>query len=246
MAREQPVDPRRPATHVGAALSRKVLRRLRSWSSPEQPVDPLRPAPPIRASLSRKLLRRMRSPSAVRAAALGASPPPPPDVIARELHAESRSIREPPAARTPDRPRLLGEMTASAPAADQLERLPPRSKVVEFEALTQQRTVRLERTVRPDRPLTAAATRPPATEPPHAELLLDVGTERVREQAIQRPVARLESSLEAGRRDERLSADGIDMWPDLPPPLDRAGSEVEVAGRAWERQQRLDREQTRL
>jgi hypothetical protein len=41
---------------------------------------------------------------------------------------------------------------------------------------------------------------------------------------------------------------GVDQnrWPDLPPPLDQADGEVEVALRAWERQRRLDDEQTRL
>jgi hypothetical protein len=70
--------------------------------------------------------------------------------------------------------------------------------------------------------------------------------EHVRERVVQRAFARLESSVQAGRRDEPLSAVDQNRWPDLPPPLDQADGEVEVALRAWERQRRLDDEQTRL
>jgi hypothetical protein len=38
----------------------------------------------------------------------------------------------------------------------------------------------------------------------------------------------------------------VNSWPELPPPLDHADDDVDVALRAWERQRRLDREQTRL
>jgi hypothetical protein len=47
------------------------------------------------------------------------------------------------------------------------------------------------------------------------------------------------------RNDPPPSLDG-EPWPELPPPLDEADGEVDAAVRAWARQRRLDREQTRL
>jgi hypothetical protein len=184
----------------------------------------------------------------------------PPDPTA----AEARNAR-PPVDETEPTP-----VPAASPAADEPEPAHHHSNVVEFEAPVQRRTVGAERTVRADRPVTQSAARPPATEPLAAESLLgDINTGRVREppfapparrvepdaQLVQEPVfrrrsTRPESPLDAApaarARNEPLPTVDIDRWPELPPPLDQPDGNVEVALRAWDRQQRLDREQTRL
>ena len=179
------------------------------------------------------------------------------------------SVRQP-----PERPRRVTDDNRPTPVppsprapADPIERSPRPSKVVEFQAPVERRSVRVERAVRLDRAVKGRATRPPAAQPPDSEFLHDVlRTERVRQHAVvappaprrepdaeherergdQRALARPESRVQAGRRDEPLSAVEQNRWPELPPPLDQADGEVEVALRAWERQRRLDDEQTRL
>jgi hypothetical protein len=245
---------------------------------PPQPIAPRRPRARDGASSVRKLLRRRRARVAVPAAPADASPAPPSDDVPRERDAATAPVRESadsPAGELPQRRRAVGEIETrpprpSRPVADQPERSPSHSKVVEFEVPIQHRTVRVERTVRPDRSITPGSVRRPAAEPVHAELDGSVGTKRVwewavappaprrqsggeqrlREPASRRSVARLESSREAGPaprgRHEPLSAVDIHPWPGLPPPLEEADRDVDVALRAWERQQRLDDEQIRL
>jgi hypothetical protein len=153
---------------------------------------------------------------------------------------------------------------------DEPEHRQHRSNVVEFEAPVQRRSVRAERTIRVDRPLMHGAASPPATEPLGAEPLLgEVDTGRIRDAAVAsrsprvapdaRPVrepvtrrqsARPDSPHEAAPafrdRNEPPFAVDIDPWPELPRPLDQADDDVDAALRAWERQRRLDREQTQL
>jgi hypothetical protein len=47
-------------------------------------------------------------------------------------------------------------------------------------------------------------------------------------------------------RAEPLAAVDRHPWPELPPPIDHADGDVEATLRAWEHQQRIDHEQTRL
>jgi hypothetical protein len=74
----------------------------------------------------------------------------------------------------------------------------------------------------------------------------------MREPASRRPPGRVAPSLDAAHapafrsRDEQLSTVGSNQWPELPPPLEQAEDDVDAALRAWERQRRLDREQTQL
>jgi hypothetical protein len=236
--------------------------------SPETPVDSPRSATPVRAALLRRVLRRKRSPSRVRAAAVATSPETVPEEMAPELPAATRPVRKP----APDR--VVGETTSSPRFADEPERLPQPSEVVEFDAPSERRTVRVEPAARPARPVTAGAVRAPAAEPFRAEARLgavdtghvrkraaapaapshEPGAERLGEAAIPRPTARPEPSLRlesappafSRRPDEPLSTEDVNRWPELPPPLDQPDGDVEVALRAWDRQRRLDREQTRL
>jgi hypothetical protein len=69
------------------------------------------------------------------------------------------------------------------------------------------------------------------------------------EPAVSRPVPRREPTEEPRPTQspaEPLTDVDVHPWPELPPPLDHDDSDVEAALRAWEHQQRLDREQTRL
>jgi len=73
---------------------------------------------------------------------------------------------------------------------------------------------------------------------------------RAPEPTPQRALAPAQPSFEAapplpGRDDPPPTRDG-NVWPELPPPLDEADSDVDATVRVWERQRRLDREQTRL
>jgi hypothetical protein len=267
----QPIAPRVAPPH--AELEPQLHARDEPEPEHAKPVVPrLRRAPLLDSSL-RKVLRRKRLPSAVRRTAVNAPPAPIPDDTPGELPRATRStqssVRQP-----PERPRRVNDDNRPTPVppsarapADPIERPPRPSKVVEFEAPVERRSVRVERAVRLDRAVKARATRPLAAQPPDPEFLLDVvrtervrqravvapsapgrepDAEHVRERAVQRALARLEPSAQAGRRDEPLSAVEQNRWPDLPPPLDQADGEVEVALRAWERQRRLDDEQTRL
>ena len=74
------------------------------------------------------------------------------------------------------------------------------------------------------------------------------GTRAV-ESAVRRPVPQREASVEPRAipsHPEPLTDVAVHPWPELPPPLDHDDSDVDAALRAWEHQQRLDREQTRL
>ena len=158
----------------------------------------------------------------------------------------------------------------SAPVAGQPERSPRPTEVVEFEAPAQRLAARAEREASPARQIRAGVPRQSAENALRAELAVDeISIERVweravpppaprresnveplREPAVPRPASQRESSAEPGpsprSRAEPLSAGDIHPWPELPPPLDQADSDVEAALRAWDHQQRLDHEQTRL
>ena len=239
---------------------------------------PRLPIAPVRRSPLRKVLRRRRSPSAVPQAVVRASPAPMRDDVPRELYVDEQIVREAadsPAATRADheRPVVENEPTPIRPSprvADQTERSPRHSEVVEFEAPTQRRSVGIERAVPPQRRVARDVAPLPAAEPTHAAL--EVGgaapdrvqarsvappaprlasdAVRVREPAFQPSPARPEQSAQprphSRVRDEALFTADIDRWPELPPPLDEADGGVDVALRVWERQRRLDREQTRL
>jgi hypothetical protein len=156
------------------------------------------------------------------------------------------------------------------PAADETEPPPQRTTAVEFEApLDPSRTVRADRAVRDDS-ATARATEPPAAEFAPVEHRFDrtrilrarerplatpaprhaANVEHPREPVPQRAPAPVEPSFEAAQRsrgrDDPLPSPDADPWPELPRPLDQADDDVDAALRAWERQRRLDREQTQL
>jgi hypothetical protein len=158
----------------------------------------------------------------------------------------------------------------SPPRTDLAERSPQRTEVVEFEAPAQRRTPRVEPAENPVQPIRADVPQPSVANVSQAELAVDeVGpdrlwepalpspapkresnVERLREPAVLRPAPQRELSPEPGpaprRRDEPLAAIEKHPWPELPPPLDPADSDVEAALRAWEHQRRIDHEQTRL
>jgi hypothetical protein len=232
----------------------------------------LRKVPVVRkVPVLRNVFRPKRLPPAVL---------PTPDDLPRELSAERRPVpqpAEPTAAGRSNRPRPVAEpaparAAAPQPTADEPETVPQASKVVEFEAPTEDRAERVERTVRRERPVPRRAARPRSPEPLDAEPLLrgaetasvremalaaprgatrELEAERVRELARPRSISPLQTPLHAGpaldERDEPLSSSlATDTWPELPPPLDEGDGDVDVALRAWERQQRLAREQSRL
>jgi hypothetical protein len=257
----------------------------------------------------RRLLRRKRSPRVVPEAAVRDSPAlaqdepaqdepaqdepaqdePPQADVPRELQAEEQLVREAvdSAAETRrDHRRRVVEIEptrvrASPDVADQRERSPRqsevvefesterRSKVVEFEAPTHRRTIRTERAVPPHRRVMDDVAPLPEAEPLFAELRPPAVAEPLQsrpgappvprrwpdagplpEPALQPPRPRPESSTRTRARtrgpDEPLVAAEIDPWPELPPRIDEPDPGVDVTLRAWERQRRLDREQTRL
>jgi hypothetical protein len=301
----------------------------REYVPPEPPVGPRRAEAPARAALLRKVLRRRRSPSAVPPMAADASRAPLADRVPHERHAATRQVHEsadspaeeppsprrpldesgptptrasPPVADQPERSprptevveleapaqRLAARVeragspdppiragvapksvdNASPPVAGQPERSPRPTEVVEFEAPAQRPAARVERAGSPDRPIRTDVARQSGENALRAELAVDeIGTDRVWERAVRppaprresnverlpeqaRPTSRQESSLEPGpprrSRAEPLSAVDRHPWPELPPSLDQVDTDVEAALRAWDHQQRLDDEQTRL
>ena len=243
---------------------------------PEPPVDPRRPEAPTRAPLLRKILRARRSPSALPTAAVDASPTA--QRIPHELQAPTRQVGEsadvsagePPSKRRPVDETVPAPTRPSPPLADQPERSPRPTEVVEFEAPAQRLAARAERAASPDRPIRAGVARRSAENALRAELAVDeIRTDRVRERAARspaprrewdaerlqeppgsRPTSRQEPSVEPSppprSRAEPSSAVDPYPWPELPPPLDQPDDDVEAALRAWEHQRRLDHEQTRL
>ena len=241
-----PVGPLRPGAPARASLLRKVLQRSRSPSAvPPASVDGSPASPAERIPLELHAETRQVGESA-------ASP------AGERSRRRSIDEREP----TPTHP--------SAPVAGQPERSPRPTEVVEFEAPTQRVAARGEREASPDRQIRPGVPRQSAENTRRAELAVDeISIDRVweravpppaprresnveplREPAVPRPASQRESSAEPGpsprSRAEPLSAGDIHPWPELPPPLDQADSDVEAALRAWDHQQRLDHEQTRL
>jgi hypothetical protein len=164
-------------------------------------------------------------------------------------------------------------VAAPAPVHDQPEVREHRSTVVEFEApVAERRSARVERAAGHFRRQTVSAARPATAEPAHAERPVEdirdeqvaqrvlapppprptPNVERPRESAHRRPHGRSESSVRAPQapgfrdHDDPLTAPDADPWPELPAPLDHADDDVGAALRAWQRQRRLDREQTQL
>jgi hypothetical protein len=161
---------------------------------------------------------------------------------------------------TPSRP--------SPPVVGQPKRSPRPTEIVEFEAPQQRLAAGVEREASPDRPIKAGVARPSTETARRAELAVDeVSIDRVLKPAVPSPAPSRESSVERLRvpprpasrpefsaepgpssrsRAEPVSAVDAHPWPELPPPLDEVDGDVEAALRAWEHQQRLDLEQSRL
>jgi hypothetical protein len=262
---EPPAMPRPTDAPVRASSLRKapLLRKT--------PV--VRKAPVLRRVLQRKQLSSAVLPAPVNPSP---RPPPDDmahELVARTKPVHQPP--DPPAAAPHDARRPVDTTEPRAvPAArtvvDEPEHRQHRSNVVEFEAPVQRPSVRAERTIRVDRPLMQGAAPPPAAEPFGAEPLPgEVDTGRIRDAAVaprsprvapdagpvrepetRRQSARPDSPHEAAPafrdRDEPPFAVDIDRWPELPRPPDQADDDVDAALRAWERQRRLDREQTQL
>jgi len=253
------VGPRRPEAQAPARrrLLRKVLRR--ELSVPPADVD-ASPAPTA-DDLPRELHAATR-----RAGETAESPTREPP--------ERRRLETPesPAGKPADRRRAVDESEPtparrSVPATDLAERSPQRSEVVEFEAPAPRQAAQVEPAERPVRPIRADAARPAASVR-QAELAVDeIGLDRLWEPAVPSPAPRHESNVERlrepavptsqrepaaepgpapRRRAEPLAAIEKHPWPELPPPLDEVDGDVDAALRAWEHQQRIDHEQTRL
>jgi hypothetical protein len=234
--------PRRPEALTRPRLWRKVLRRERSVPPPE--VDASQA--PTADRMSRDL------PVATRR--VGES--------AESLAGEPRSRRRPIDETGPTRTR------PTPPVAGQPERSPRPTEIVEFEAPPQRLAAGVEWEARPDRPIKAGVARQSAEDTRRVKLSVDeISIDRVVERTVPspapsresnvnrlreplRPASQPELSAEPGpsphRRAEPVSAVDAHPWPELPPPLDEVDGDVEAALRAWEHQQRLDLEQTRL
>jgi hypothetical protein len=181
-----------------------------------------------------------------------------------------------PVAKVPERPRAASDnrptpIRRAHPPADETEPpAPERTTVVEFDApRIPSRTIRAERTVHDDT-VTARAAVPDAVRTAPVERAFDDSPVRqtrehvvaapaprraidvlsAPEPAPQRALAPVQPSFETARsprsRHDPLPTRDGNVWPELPPPLDEADSDVDATVRAWERQRRLDREQTRL
>jgi hypothetical protein len=194
-----------------------------------------------------------------------------PTATSPELRPESTPVAkvpEPPRAASDNRPTPI---RAAHPPAEETEPPPPqRTTVVEFDApRIPSPTVRAERPVRDDAVTARAAASDAVRTAPVERAFDDAPVLRAREHVVaapapkratdvlrapepapQRTLAPVQSSFEAApsprsRHDPLPTRDG-NVWPELPPPLDEADSDVDATVRAWERQRRLDREQTRL
>jgi hypothetical protein len=221
-----------------------------TFEQPEREDAPSPTTPPKSVPLLRKVLRRKHSPrvaEARRAPEAGDSP--------SELPADTRRIVQTPPAAQPPRRIPLDE-----PSADQPERSLPPPEVVELETPAQRRPARVEH---------EAAPQGPRNGHPAKRIVEEIRTERVwersapspapksepaaqrlPERAAARPTPRTESPVEPRPTRtppaEPLPSTDVHPWPELPAPIDHDDSDVEAALRAWEHQQRLDREQTRL
>jgi hypothetical protein len=267
---EPPATPRPTDAPVRASYLRKAALLGKAPLLRKTPV--LGKAPVLRRVLQRKQLPSAVLPAPVNPSPAPPADDMAHELVARTKPVHQPPDR--PAAAPRDARQVDKTEPRAVPAAptvvDEPEHRQHRSNVVEFEAPVQRRSVRAERTIRVDRPLMHGAAPPPATEPLGAEPLFgDVDTGRIREAAIasrsprvspdaepvrepvtRRQSARPDSPHEAAPafrdRDEPPFAVDIDRWPELPPPLDQADDDVDAALRAWERQRRLDHEQTQL
>lgn len=246
----------------------------REYVSPEpRGGPPRRPDAPARSRLWRKVLRRERS---VPPPEVDASRAPTADRMPRGLPVATRRVgesAESPAGEPRSRRRPIDETgptptRPSPPVAGQSERSPRPTEIVEFEAPPQRLAAGVEREANPDRPIKAGVARPSTETARRAELAVDeVSTDRLLKRAVPTPAPSRESSVERLRepprpasqpefspepgpssrsRAEPVSAVDAHPWPELPPPLDEVDGDVEAALRAWEHQQRLDLEQSRL
>jgi hypothetical protein len=141
--------------------------------------------------------------------------------------------------------------------------------VVEFDApRIPSRTVGAERTVRDDA-VTARAAPDAARTAPVERTFDNAVVRRTREHVVAAPAPRRAADVvrasepapqrtlapaqprfetappPRSRHDPLPTLEG-DLWPELPTPLDDADGDVDATVRAWERQRRLDLEQTRL
>jgi hypothetical protein len=234
---------------------------------------PRRPEAPARRRLWRKVWRRERS---VPPAEVDASQAPTADRMPSDLPVATQRVgesAESPPAEPRSRRRPIDETgptptRPSPPLTGQSERSPKPTEIVEFEAPPQRLAAGVEREASPDRPIEAGVARQSTENALRAELAVDeISIDRVLKRAVPssapsresnvkrlreppRTAAHPEFSAEPGQsprsRAERVSPVDAHPWPELPPPLDEVDGDVEAALRAWEHQQRLDLEQTRL
>jgi len=216
---EQPrVAPRRPEAPEQARLSRRILRRKPSGSTPPPAVVEATPAPagddvpsepagspPAEPPLRRRPPRQSEPPQQERS-------PAPPRVVELEAPQQPRPVRVELAANT-EHPIRARSSHPSVANVDEIgtkrmwsRAVPPRARRREPHA-----DPLPEPTV--PRPASQETSAEPGPAPVHP-------ADRI--PALDHP------------------------WPDLPPPLDHGDTSVETALRAWEHRRRIDREQTRL
>jgi hypothetical protein len=240
-----------------------------------RPSARARTTPSRKTSPLRKVMRRVRMPSSVRTAATDDSPAPVSNDAPVELPAAKKPVplaESTPVAKVHEVPRGRSDngptpIRGARAAADETEpRQPQASRVVEFDAPpVPSRTVPAEPQVRDDA-VTPRAAAPDRARTAPVERRLDNGVRehvvaapaprratdilRAPEPAPRRMLApaqpRFETAPSPRSRHDPLPTLEGDPWPELPAPLDDADGDVDATVRAWERQRRLDREQTRL
>jgi len=257
---EEPVSPHiaPPANDLESAGSEKTV--LEDEELETEPTPRRREAALWqKAPLLRKVLRQERPPSVVE------TPLAP---VADVTPIEPRPIDQPrdaPTAEPPSRRLELDE-----PETHEPDRSPTPPEVVELEAPAQRRPARVEQVparglqsttngdqlqhvaeeIRTERVWERAVPSPAPRSEPAVQHLPEPAVQRIQEPAVPRPTPHREPPVDPrpaqSRPAEPLSSVDVHPWPELPTPLDHPDTEVEAALRAWEHQQRLDREQTRL
>ena len=269
---EPPVGPRRREAPARAPLLRKVLRRRRSPSAVPPAAFDASPRADVRTAfhasftLRRDIGESAESPPGPpsRQSRLDETGPTPtrqapavadqpersprrPEVVEleapypRALHGgpKSSSSKRP---RSGELPRRSGRQIPNGRPGP----VSPGRRRRKCSTRSSQSTKRTDGEISTEREVSTNRVWDRAVPPPAPRRESNV--ERLREPA--RPTSRQESSLEPGpsrrSRAEPLSAVDRHPWPELPPPLDEVDTGVEAALRAWDHQQRLDHEQTRL
>jgi len=257
-SQEQPVAERVMPPATEPTPPPEPLEQIARDEATPEPSAARRKATPVRLSRLRRTLRR--EPPRTVPPAEAASAPLPDELPGEPAPYVSRNADFPPA---PPPERLRQRDEREAERAGRRQRT---AEVGELDAPLQSRAPRSERAASPKQRLEAGLA--PASEESMRRPEPEVRTKGVRERAVpmpapkresdgtravepavRRPVPQREASVEPSAipsRPEPLTEVAVHPWPELPPPLDHDDSDVEAALRAWEHQQRLDREQTRL